>query len=70
MVAVCVLLGGVLRLDDTFCVFGPYFVIYEFVDKIGFTPVETITCATLNGAKMCHIEDETGSCLLYTSRCV
>ena len=25
------------------------------------TPVETITCATLNGAKMCHIEDETGS---------
>ena len=34
---------------------------YEFVDKIGFTPVETITCATLNGAKMCHIEDETGS---------
>ena len=24
-------------------------------------PVETITCATLNGAKMCHIEDETGS---------
>ncbi len=34
---------------------------YEFVDKIGFTPVETITCATLNGAKMCHIENETGS---------
>ena len=34
---------------------------YEFVDKSGFTPVETITCATLNGAKMCHIEGETGS---------
>ena len=27
MVAVCVLLGGVLRLDDTFCVYSPYLVI-------------------------------------------
>ena len=27
MVAVCLLLGGVLSLNDTFCVYGPYLVI-------------------------------------------
>lgn len=52
--------------SDSFSFVTPYGTcsieeMYEFVDKIGFTPVETITCATLNGAKMCHIEDETGS---------
>lgn len=52
--------------SDSFSFVTPYGTcsieeMYEFVDKIGFAPVETITCATLNGAKMCHIEDETGS---------
>lgn len=52
--------------SDSFSFVTPYGTcsieeMYEFVDKIGFTPVETITCATRNGAKMCHIEDETGS---------
>ena len=49
--------------SDSFSFVTPYGTcsieeMYEFVDKIGFTPVETITCATLNGAKMCHIEDD------------
>ena len=34
---------------------------YDFVDKVGISPLETITCATLNGAKMAHCDDETGS---------
>ena len=34
---------------------------YDFVDKVGISPLETITCATLNGAKMAHCADETGS---------
>ena len=42
--------------SDSFSFVTPYGTcsieeMYEFVDKIGFTPVETITCATLNGAK-------------------
>ena len=45
--------------SDSFSFVTPYGTcsieeMYEFVDKIGFTPVETITCATLNGAKMCR----------------
>ena len=52
--------------SDSFSFVTPYGTctieeMYEFVDKIGFTPVETITCATLNGAKMAHVDNVTGS---------
>ena len=61
--------------SDSFSFVTPYGTcsieeMYEFVDKIGFTPVETITCATLNGAKMCHIEDETGSIEATGHKCL
>ena len=48
--------------SDSFSFVTPYGTcsieeMYEFVDKIGFTPVETITCATLNGAKLIYFND-------------
>ena len=52
--------------SDSFSFVTPYGYVtidemYDFVDKVGFSPLETITCATLNGAKMAHCDDETGS---------
>ena len=52
--------------SDSFSFVTPYGTctieeMYEFVDKIGFTPVETVACATLNGAKMAHVDNVTGS---------
>lgn len=32
-----------------------------FVNEVGFDPVETLKCATLNGAKIISSDDETGS---------
>ena len=52
--------------SDSFSFVTPYGYVtidemYDFVDKVGISPLETITCATLNGAKMAHCADETGS---------
>ena len=52
--------------SDSFSFVTPYGYVtiaemYDFVDKVGISPLETITCATLNGAKMAHCDDETGS---------
>lgn len=52
--------------SDSFSFVTPYGYVtidemYDFVDKVGISPLDTITCATLNGARMAHIEDETGS---------
>ena len=52
--------------SDSFSFVTPYGTctieeMYEFVDKIGFTPVEAVACATLNGAKMAHVDNVTGS---------
>lgn len=34
---------------------------YDFVDKAGISPLDTITCATLNGARQAHGEKEFGT---------
>ena len=52
--------------SDSFSFVTPYGYVtidemYDFVDKVGISPLDTITCATLNGAKMAHCEDATGS---------
>lgn len=52
--------------SDSFSFVTPYGYVtidemYDFVDKAGISTLETIKAATLNGAKMCHAEDITGS---------
>ena len=52
--------------SDSFSFVTPYGYVtidemYDFVDKAGFSELETIKYATLHGAKMVHHEDEFGT---------
>jgi imidazolonepropionase-like amidohydrolase len=44
-----------------FCYFGGNYREYEILQRVGFTNLEVLRCATINGAKILRLDDRIGS---------
>ena len=56
-----ILIGSGIDAGMPFCYFGGNYREYEIMQRVGFTNIEILRCATINNAKILKIADKTGS---------
>lgn len=56
-----ILIGCGIDAGMPFCYFGGNYREYEIMQRVGFTNIEILRCATINNAKILLIDDKTGS---------
>ena len=56
-----ILIGSGIDAGMPFCYFGGNYREYEIMQRVGFTNIEVLRCATINNAKILKIADKTGS---------
>jgi len=56
-----ILIGCGIDAGMPFCYFGGNYREYEILQRIGFSNIEILRCATINNAKILRVEDKTGS---------
>lgn len=56
-----ILIGSGIDAGMPFCYFGGNYREYEIMQRVGFTNIEVLRCATINSAKILNITDKAGS---------
>jgi imidazolonepropionase-like amidohydrolase len=56
-----ILIGCGIDAGMPFCYFGGNYREYEILQRVGFTNLEVLRCATINGAKILRLDDRIGS---------